>query len=242
MSNFAALLRRELGVYFVSPLAYIVLTVFLLITGYVYQGWMDYFAGARLPFSFQPVFSFISILTFFMVPVVTMRLLAEEKSRGTMEMLMTAPVTEWQVVLAKYAAAVFLFLYLLLPTIALVLLAGRYADLDYGPILSGYFGLLLISLSLLSIGLFISSLCQSQVSAGVVTLVVTFFLLMSDWAVSKLPAGNVWYELLTQISLGSNLMKFLEGVIDTQNIVYYLGVIVFFLFLTVRAVESRRWK
>ena len=246
MRTVAALVRRELGVYFVNPMAYIILTGLMLIFGWMFFQETKTAADWSRPFTFYSMLTGIAGIMVFVAPLVTMRLVAEEKNRGTIETLMTAPVTEFQVVLAKYAASLVFLLYLLLPTAAHVILAGKYGTIDVTETLTGYLGVFLITASLFSIGLFVSSVCGSQVTAGVVTFVITFMLLLTTVAAPMISDTNWWGKqaraVVEALDPFRYLQDFLRGIIDTRPIVYFLSLIVFFLFLSVRALEARRWR
>lgn len=245
MSTTFALFRRELGVYFVSPLAYIILTALMLIFGAFF--WIGTEGAARMnvPFSYSEVLYLIAYLMAVIAPIVTMRLIAEEKSRGTIESLMTAPVSELQVVLAKYGATLAFMLFLLLPTAAHAILVSKYGSFDVSEAISGYLGVFLTSAALLAIGLFVSSLCSSQVTAGVISFVVICLFLMSAAFISEIPdtsLGNAAKSVLRVLDPYASMYDFKRGIVDTRPIVYLLSLVVFFLFLTVRVLEFRRWK
>jgi ABC-2 type transport system permease protein len=241
-----ALIRKELGVYFVSPMAYIILTCLMLVFGLIFSSEAGDAADFGRPFSFGGLFWVTANLMVIVVPLVTMRLIAEEKNRGTIETLMTAPVTEFQVVLAKYVATLIFLLYLLLPTAAHAILVSKYGTLDVTETLTGYLGLFLISSSFLAIGLFVSSLCSSQVTAGVITLIVTFLLLLSSrfapQITDRTPLGRTTRSVFEALDPFRYFGDFIRGIIDTRPLVYFLSLIVFFLFLSVRALEARRWR
>ncbi|MBI4565315.1 MAG: ABC transporter permease subunit [Planctomycetes bacterium] len=246
MRNLAALVRRELGVYFVSPMAYIILTGLILVFGLMFWTEMGAASDFAMPFSFDRLLATLAAILVFVAPLITMRLIAEEKNRGTIETLMTAPVTDGQVVVAKFAAALLFLMYLLLPTVAHAFLAAKYGTVDAPATATGYLGLILMCSAVFSIGLFISSLCSSQVTAGVVTFVVSFLLILSSLIADRVPA-DTWYgrparAVLERIDPFKYLEDFLRGIIDTRPVIYLLSVTVFFIFLTVRVLESRRWR
>lgn len=242
----AALFRRELGVYFVNPLAYVVLTCVMLIFG------IDFWFRARAaaaysqPFVYSQVLFSVAGLLVFVTPLLTMRLVAEEKSRGTFETLMTSPVTEIQVVLAKYAATLAFMAFLMLPTLAHVILVGKYGTIDVPEVISGYFGLFLTTASLMAIGLFVSSVCSNQVTAGVVTFVsislLLFTAIIADQISPHTSLGLAARSVVEALNPYQNMEDFMRGIIDTRPVVYLLSLIVFFLFLSVRALETRRWR
>jgi ABC-2 type transport system permease protein len=240
--SFAALARRELGVYFVSPIAYIILTVLLFFSGLVFAYQVDLAATNRLPFDFSSTLAGICWVVVVASALITMRLVAEEKSRGTIEIMLTAPVTETQFVLAKFAAALVLLAYLLLPTVAFVLVVSMYGQVDAGAVACGYLGVLLVGAFMFSIGIFVSSLCSSQVTAGMITLVVGLVLLILTIIAMSRPEGDTLRRVIETVDLTANFMDFLRGVVDVGRLVYLLGVPVFFLFLTTRVLESRRWR
>jgi ABC-2 type transport system permease protein len=241
-----ALFRRELGVYFVSPMAYIILTGIMLIFGFDFWSRTRMAAMMNAPFIFSQSLFSVAGLMIFVAPLVTMRLIAEEKSRGTFETLMTSPVTELQVVLAKYAATVAFLLFLLLPTIAHVILVSKYGAIDFSEVVAGYIGLILTTSALLAIGLFVSSVCSSQVTAGVISFVVIFLLLLSAVIAPVISqatdVGKAVSSVVAVLNPYQNMEDFLRGIIDTRPVVYLLSLVVFFLFLSVRAIESRRWR
>lgn len=243
MRNFLALARRELGVYFVSPTAYVILTAMLLLSGFVFIKSMELAAANRLPVDFSTTLSSVSFIIVVSAGLVTMRLIAEEKSRGTLEIALTAPVTETQFVLGKFAATLVLLLGQLAVTGGLVLIISRYGKIDAGAILCGYLGVLLVGGAIYAIGLFISSLCDSQVTAGMITFVVGLLLLAAQFAYEDPKLHSPWIlPLLRALALTEHVSDFMRGVVDTGRLVTLACVTGYFLFLTVRVVESRRWR
>jgi ABC-2 type transport system permease protein len=242
MRTFAALARRELGVYFVSPSAYVILTVLLLLGGSAFTNSMAEFSKARVPADFRYTLMFLMGVVCLSTALVTMRLVAEEKSRGTLEIMLTAPVSEVQFVLAKYAAALVLLAYLLLPTTAYAFIVGLYSPVDAGAVACGYFGLLLVGAVTYSIGLFISSLCTSQVTAGLITFLLAAFLLLAGTLAQFLPLESGVRPALEAVDLSRHFADFLKGVVDRSRLSILLSLAAFFLFLTVRVLQSRRWR
>jgi len=241
-----ALVRRELGVYFASPMAYIILTGVMLVFGLVFWSETKRASDFTMPFTFSSsLMSFAGLMTF-VTPLITMRLVAEEKNRGTIETLMTAPVTELQVAVAKFASAMLFLFYLLLPTVAHAILISKYGTIDVSETLTGYLGLILLCGSLFSIGLFISAVSDSQVTAGVITFVTTFLLLLTSVLAGQIREDSWWGKPMKSVVQTLDPFKYLEdflkGIVDTRPLVYFLSLIVFFLFLSVRALESRRWR
>ncbi len=242
MRTFLALTRRELGVYFVSPMAYIILTGLLLLSGWVFFLSMGNAAANQLPADFSPTLSWLAYIVVLSSPLVTMRLIAEEKNKGTLEIILTAPISDAAFVLAKFAAAMVLLAYLLVLTLGYLVIISRYGLVDYGAVACGYFGVFLSGALVYSIGLFVSSLCGSQITAGVITFVVAVFLAMAGLLGSTLAEGSFWRDALGYLDITSNFGDFLRGVVDRARLVYISSMITFFLFLTTRVVESRRWR
>lgn len=242
MTNFLALARRELGVYFVSPMAYIILTALLVISGLVFLVSVEGAAANRVPADFSPTLQGTCIVVALSAALITMRTVAEEKSRGTIEIVLTAPVTEAQFILAKFTAAMALLAYLLVLTVGFALILSRYGQVDFGAVACGYLGVLLVGAVTYSVGIFISSLCTSQITAGVVTFAVVILLLMANLGAMFLGEHSLFGPFLAALSLTENFGDFLKGVVDTGRLVTHLGITVFFLFLAVRVVESRRWR
>lgn len=242
MRNFLALTRRELGVYFVSPTAYVILAAMLGVAGFVFLLTLGANAQARLPVDFSYTLSTVSFVVMISSALVTMRLIAEEKSRGTIEIALTAPMTEAQFVLGKFAATMVLLAGQLLATWVLVLVISRYGQVDLGAILCGYLGVLAVGAAVYSIGIFVSSLCASQVTAGMITFTLTLLLLGAQMGFASAGEESWWRTLLRGFALTEHVQDFMKGVIDTGRLVTLACVSAWFLFLTVRVVESRRWR
>jgi len=242
MKTFLALTRRELGVYFISPMAYIILTSLLAIAGAVFYANMARAAENQLPVDFFQTLAFIVYIVVLTSPLVTMRLIAEEKNKGTLEIMLTAPISDAAFVLAKFAAAMVLLAYLLVLTLGYLVIISRYGLIDYGAVACGYFGVFLVGAVIYSIGLFVSSVSASQVTAGVITLAIALILVMAQMIGSTMAEGSFWSEVLGYIDIPTNFGDFLRGVVDRTRLVYLSSVIAFFLFLTTRVLESRRWR
>jgi ABC-2 type transport system permease protein len=237
MLNTIAIMRKELRTYFASPLAYVVIAAFLAGAGLFFAILIWAQQGATS--SLDIVFTNMPVVLLFLGPVLTMRLLAEEQKAGTVEVLLTSPVRDWEVVIGKYLASLVLFLIPVAITLLYPLALNRYTPPDLGPIIGGYIGLILFGASFLAVGLFTSSLTQNQVVAALVAII----LLLAMWLIAVF-AGNTRppvSDILNYVSIISHYNEFSQGLIDTRNIVYYLIVIVGSLFLTTRSLESRRW-
>ena len=238
MNNVYAVFKKEFRSYFNSPIAYIFITAFL-----VFSGWL-FFRGFFLigQATMRPFFSILPWEFLFFVPAVTMRLWAEEKKMGTMELLMTLPLNDWEIVIGKFLAA-FLFLAItVLLTFTFPLTLYYLGQPDLGPILGGYIGALLMGAAYLSIGLFISSLTENQIVAFILSVFACFglFIIGEPIVLTALPG---WLAgIFSFLGLGAHFQSIGRGVIDSRDIIYYLSVIIFFLFLNTRFVESRKWR
>ena len=236
MRNVLIIAKRELQAYFVSPIAYVIRTCFLGITGYLFSMILHYSRQASL----QYLFGNVTTILLLIAPVLTMRLLAEEQSKGTIELLLTSPVRDWEIAVGKYLASLGLFAVMLVLTGYYPLLLRVYGKPDFGPIWGGYLGVFLLGATLLSLGLFTSSLTSNQIVAAV----LGFVLVLAFWLVGALSGvvtgtlGNV----ANYLDLSSHFTEFSQGVIDTKDVVYALSVITGSLFLTTRVLEMRRWR
>jgi ABC-2 type transport system permease protein len=238
MSHSITIARRELASYFYSPIAYVAMTLFLLATGALF--WGDFQPGQ--PVAMRTIFDWMVWLLVFVAPVLCMGLLAQEWATGTFETLVTAPLTDAEVVLGKFLGAFLFFIFLLAPTLLYVAMLALYGRPDLGPIFAGYVGILLVGGLFCAIGLFCSSLTRSQVVAAVAAAAVLFLItIVPWWAVAKTPLAGWWRTAADQGVL-SRYADFSKGVIDAANVVFFLAATGVFLFLTVKVVESRRWK
>jgi ABC-2 type transport system permease protein len=232
-----AIAWREIQTYFTSPMGYIVALVFLALTGFFFGlGVSEDFPEATIQSYIDPI-AFILVL---LAPAMTMRLMAEEQKLGTVELLLTSPVRDWEVVLGKFLASFTFFIVTLALTLYYVVLLYAFGSPDSGPVWSGYLGIILYGATALSVGLLASSLTNNQIVALVVGFGILLMLSLIDLASGQV--DGVWETILSQIGLTAHLDDFSRGIIDTNNIIYYLSVTAVFLFLTVRAVETRRWR
>ena len=236
--NTAAITRKELGSYLGSPVAYVVAAIFLALTGVFF---VSSISGA---FPEATVRGFLEPSTFFVIPVIapllTMRLLAEEQKMGTMELLLTAPVRDYQVVLGKFLASFVILSGTVALTAFYVLLLSWFGDPDGGPVLSGYLGFILYIAAALAVGILASSLSSNQIVSAVLGFGILLIMILLDQA-SDLVQGFA-STLLEEASLLTHFEEFSRGIIDLWNVTYYITVIGVFLFLTVLALESRRWR
>ncbi|MGA1844132.1 MAG: ABC transporter permease [bacterium] len=237
MRNIIAIFKKEFRAYFDSPIAYIFITAFLVISMWIF--FKGFFLIGQV--MMRGYFSLLPWLFLFFVPAVTMRLWAEEKKLGTLEVLMTLPVKDSEVILGKYLAA-YLFLGLtILLSITLPITLAILGEPDLGPIIGGYVGAMLMGGAYLAIGLFASSLSENQIVAFILGIAFCFalFIIGENFVLLAVPSRLA--ALLSQLGLGSHFESIGRGVIDIRDIIYYLSVIGFFLFLNIRSLESRKW-
>ncbi len=238
MNHVIAIVKKELRSYFNSPIAYIFITVFLVLTSWLFfRGF--FFTGQA---TMRDYFTILPWIFLFMVPAVTMRLWAEEKKTGTIEILMTWPIQDWEAVLGKFLAS-FIFLAIAVAlSFPLVLTVMSLGEPDLGAIIGSYLGVLFLGAAYLSIGLWVSSFTKNQIIAFIVAVAISFAMLIigENIVLYALPNGLV--GLFSYLGLGSHFASISRGVIDSRDIIYYLSVIAFFIFLNIRAVESRKWK
>ena len=237
MRTAQAVAWKEIQVYFSSPTAYIVGMTFLAISGFFFaRDLSNDFPIASLSTFFQGAI----IILILMAPVLTMRLLAEEQKLGTIELLLTSPVRDWEVVVGKYMASLVFLVGTVTLTLYYTILLFVFADPDPGPIYAGYLGLALYGAASLSIGVLCSTLTSNQIVAAVVALGILLLLYFADLASGAVGGGASTF--VGEIGLKSHFDDFERGIIDTKHIVYFLSITAFFLFLSIRALESRRWR
>lgn len=238
MSQTLHIAGRELRAYFLSPSGYIIIALFMLITGGVF--FFGAFASGELA-SLRPVFGLGTWLLAFIAPALTMRLISEELRLGTLEMLMTCPVREVEVILGKFLGAMGLLILMLLPTAVFVIALEVYGRPDYGELMCGYLGLLLAGTAYLSSGVLASTLTTSQ---PVAFLLALFFWMTLGIATKILPqhVGEDWVGLIFAIDPDIRLRDFTIGLVDTSNIVYFLSIAAVFLIASVVSLQSRRWR
>jgi ABC-2 type transport system permease protein len=240
MQNALGIARRELSTFFNSPIAYIVLGVFLLVAGWLFFYFSGFFIVGRA--SLRSFFALAPVLFMFLAPALTMRLIAEERKSGTLEILLTLPVREWEVVLGKYLAALGMvalgLLFTLLYPVSVSMLVADGQHMDWGPVIGGYVGLLLLASAFLGVGLWASALSKNQIVGFIVGLLICFLLWIVDKAAIILP-GSLG-ELLEYLSVTYHFENIARGVIDTRDILYYVSVTTTGLLLTTRTLAGVR--
>ncbi len=236
MTNTLTIFRRELTAYFNSYSAYILVVAFLLTTGYLFFSQVFLVGEATL----RDMFGIAPLIFLFFAPPITMRLIAEEKRAGTMELLITLPVHDWEVVLGKYLAALALFSMAIGLTLAYALSLDTMGDLDWGATVGGYLGLVLLSGAYLAIGLMASSWTRNQMVAFIIAFGISFALYLSGKLLPLMPPSLA--PVIEYVSLDIHFSNISRGVLDSRDIIYYLSLIGTCLFMTVQSLDSRRWK
>lgn len=238
MSRAITIARREFLSYLFSPIAYVAMTLFLLAAGFLFR--KDFEPGQ--PAAMRTIFEWMVWLLVVIVPLMCMGLIAQEWATGTIEPLMTAPVGESDVVIGKFLGSLGLFVLLLLPTLFYVVMLRIFSRPDIGPIFSGYLGILLVGSLFIAIGLFCSSLTRSQIVAAVTTSAILFVITILPWWVGgEATLAGFWRNVADQ-TVFRRYTDFSKGVIDIGNLVFFIATTGVFLFLTVKVLESRRWK
>lgn len=253
MRNTLTIFRKELQSYFNSWIAYVLMGLFALLTGYFFyifvaifvQRSMQAMGGRGGPMDvnewvIRPLLQNISVIGLFLIPAITMRLFAEEKRSGTIELLATSPVRDIEIVVGKWLAALTLYASILAVSALNIGLLYFYGKPDLYPILTGYLGLLLQGGCLLAIGTFLSNTTRNQVIAGTATFAVCLLLWVMDWVSAYETAA--WAKVVSYLSVTTHFEPFAKGVIDSKDVVFYLSMIFFGLFLTSRSMESVRWR
>jgi ABC-2 type transport system permease protein len=255
MSNIFAIADRELRSYFASPIAYAVIGLFALVFGWMFYTFLRFFVMQSMQMSqmgmgggtvnvnqmlIRPLILQISVIVLFVLPMITMRTYSEEKRSGTIELLLTSPLTDLQIILGKFLGAMGLYALMLLVTVPTITLLFWYGEPDWKPVVTSYIGLLLVGGSFIAFGLFISSLTKNQIVAGVLTFCSLLMLLLVSWMQDF--AGPVGQAVISALAVFEHFEDFSKGVIDTKHVVYYVSVITFGLFLTAKSVDSERWR
>ena len=260
MKGIIAVYRREMGSYFVSPIAYIVIGLFLLVSGWFFYRILTFFIqqsitaqmramqmGGMQPMDvpglvIQSFLGDIGVIILFLLPMLTMGVYAEERKRGTMELLMTSPLSEFEIVFGKFLAALTLFGVMLAPTLIYQIVMASYSEpgIPWSVLWSGYLGLVLLGAVLVALGTFISSLTESQIIAGVATFALFILLWVLDFGARD--TSSTWGDVLQYFSILRHYDDFSRGVIDSANIVFYVSLAGIAVFLTQRSLDSMRWR
>ncbi|HET9191907.1 MAG: ABC transporter permease subunit [Vicinamibacterales bacterium] len=254
MNNILAIAHKELKAYFASPIAYVVIGLFALMFGFFYYTLLGIFIeqGMRMmglqggptqnvnDQMIRPLFLNASVLLLFVLPMITMRTYSEEKRSGTIELLLTAPLTDVQIIMGKFLGAMALYAAMLAVTLIHLGVLFAFGTPEWIPIATGYLGLLLMGGCFISVGLLISSFTRNQIVAVMATFAVFLLLWVINWAGPL--TGPRTSAVLDYLSITSHLDDFTRGVVDTKHVVYYVSFIAFGLFLTARSVDTERWR
>jgi gliding motility-associated transport system permease protein len=254
MRNALIICRKELRSYFVSPVAYVLLAMFSLIFAlffwvflqrFIFVGMEMQMRGQMYPMNLndemiRPLLSNVSVMALFFIPIITMRLFAEEKRTGTIELLATSPIRDLEIVMGKWLASVALYSCLLVFTALNLVFLFKYGNPDWKPLAIGYLGLLLQAGAFLAIGTFISTLTKNQIIAGAVTFGVCLVLWVIEWPSEF--ESTMWARILSYLSIVAHFESFGRGVLDSKDAIFYASVIFLGLFFTARSMESLRWR
>jgi ABC-2 type transport system permease protein len=254
MRNVWIICRKELGSYFVSPVAYLLLTMFALIFGFFFWNAIGYFVYLGMEAQLRdepspmnlneqvirPLLANLSVVGLFFIPIITMRLFAEEKRTGTIELLVTSPVSDGEIILGKWLSAVILYLIMMLFSSLSFIFLFHYGNPDWKPLAIGFLGLLLQASALLAVGTFISTLTRNQIIAGAATFGICLLLWVLEWVSGFETAA--WAKILAYFSVITHFESFSKGLIDTKDVVFYVSMILLALFFTARSMESMRWR
>jgi ABC-2 type transport system permease protein len=254
MSNILAIAQKELKSYFASPIAYVVVGFYALMFGYFFYALLVFFDRQSMQVTgfggapsmnvneqlIRPVFLNAMVIFLFVLPMITMRTYAEEKRAGTMELLLTAPLTDVQIIVGKFLGAMGLYAAMLAVTLIHIGALFWFGSPEVLPIVTTYVGMLLMGGCFVSTGLLISSLTKNQIVAAMVTFAVFLMLWIINWIASF--TGPSTQAVLNYLSITDHLDDFTRGVIDTKHLVYYVSFIAFGLFLTLRSVDMERWR
>jgi len=257
LRNVWALVRKEWQHYFASPIAYVLLFAWSILGGIFFSAYfwaylersrataMQAEFGMKMSLNdllFAPVFNNMAVVALFITPMLTMRLFAEEKRQGTIELLATAPLTDLQIVMGKFLAAVAFYGSMIVLCFVNLLLVWSFAPTppEWRPVLTGLLALLLLGGSLIALGLFVSTLTRNQIIAAVLTFSLSLVMLVLGWFDS--PTAGAFMKFVTYLGLTNHLEDLLKGVIDLKDVVFYLSVITFGLLLAHQSVESQRWR
>ena len=249
------IMKKELRLYFTTPVAYGVMFSFLLVMGYFFAQIFSFYTMASMQAAMnpqmgrdlnvtdsvlRPLFSNMSVILLLLMPLITMRLFAEERRSGTIELLLTYPVRDGAVLLGKFLAALLLFLVMLALTLLYPAMIMYFTRVEWGPLLTGYVGLLLMGATFIAVGVCISSFFENQIMAGTVTFMVLLMFWVIGWSADA--AGGVWKTVLTELSIIEHFDTFAKGIFDTKDVIYYLNFTILALFIGLKSLEARRWK
>lgn len=251
MKNVFTICAKEIQSYFASPIAYLLMALFGVIFGFFFYSATAFFVSASMQsqsrgpmdvneWVIRPLLSNAGVVGLFLIPMISMRLFAEEKRSGTIELLLTSPVRDWEIILGKFLAAMGMYACVLMVAVANMSILFLYGAPDWRPLAIGLLGLLLQAGALLAIGTFISTTTRNQIIAGGATFAVCLLLWVLDWVSSY--ETSAMGKVIAYLSVISHFESFSKGVIDSKDVIFYLSLTFFGLFLTARSIESLRWR
>jgi ABC-2 type transport system permease protein len=252
MNNVIAIAQKEWRSYFASPIGYVITGLFAVLFGWIFYAYLSFFVrsseqmsmGGGVPNVNQQMIAGLlqttATIILFVMPMITMRTYSEEKRSGTIELLLTSPVSDVQIILGKFFGAMGLYAAMLAVTVLYISILFFLGNPEWKPVIAGYLGLLLMGGCFIAVGLLVSSLTKNQIVAGIATFAVFLFLWVINWIGES--AGPTGREIVTYVSITDHFTDFARGVIDTKHVVYYLSFITFGLFLTAKSVDSERWR
>ena len=242
-----AIAQRELIAIFLSPIAYIVVAIFLLLNGYIFCLILSLFNKPGIegsPFAIflgsENIFAWIFLLL--TAPAITMRLFAEERRSGTIEALFTAPVAEGEAVMGKFLAGYVFYLCLWLPTVLYAVILSKYSSPDWRPMATGYLGVALVGAMFVAVGEFTSALTRNQIVAYMTGAALLLGLFLGGLLLPMVLKSDEAGQVVEYFNLYKHVQEFSQGIVDSRHVVYYLSTTVFALFLTTRVIESRKWR
>ncbi len=255
MNGFVAIFRKEMANFFVSPIAYAVIGIFLIIAGFFFWANLSLLSLVSLQAAndpsimtrinltdvvIRPMVQNMSIILLFLTPLLTMRLFSEEKKSGTIELLLTYPVNDFGIVIGKFLAAVAVLLIMMGSTLTFAIIMATLGSFDIGVFCSSYLGLILMGSSFIALGAFISSVTENQIVAAAISFGAALMFWIISWTSSF--TGPTMAAVIRQTSILERLDSFLKGVITVSDVTYFLFFTAFFLFLSFRSVETQRWR
>jgi ABC-2 type transport system permease protein len=254
MRNVFTICGREVKAYFTSPIAYLLMGLFGLITGFMFYSATAYFISVSTnqqmsgqngpmdigPYVIAPLLGNAGVIGLFLVPLISMRLFAEEKRSGTIELLLTSPISDWEIILGKWLGAMVMYLAIIAMTAINIGLLFAWSTPDWRPILTGYLGLILQGATVLAIGTFISTTTKNQIIAGGATFAICLLLWVLSWVSNY---SDTWYgKAIAYCSILTHFEPFSKGIVDSKDVIFYLSAIFLGLFFTARSLESLRWR
>jgi ABC-2 type transport system permease protein len=257
MRNIGEIFKRETRYFYTSPIAYVVIVIFSAVFGFLYFRNLTYYSQLSYQLMqnpyypqridlivgvFAPLFSSNSIIFLLVIPPISMRLFAEEKKSGTIELMFTYPVKDLQLVIGKWLASLTILVVMLVLSVPGPIMAFKFSgSWEWGPVLAGYLGMFLMGVAFLSLGILISALSENQIVALIISYGALLAFWFLGWAVDP-NSGKKVADVLTELSVIQHLDSFIKGVIDTRDVLYYVLFIFTCVFLTVRVLESKRWR